>query len=157
MRLSASLRGLPVGVGYVDCEQPTNSAFCRSSHGIPERPHAPEFHAWPRGGAKPPRGETLFAPSQIEAHRALELIERGMRLALASEREPLPHDGEGGGGEGGGEGASFERDVDPRSGGDAAGAAGGFRWEGMPQRDPNAKPLPWGGPTRPDATQRIDR
>jgi hypothetical protein len=113
---------------------------------MPERPHAPEFRAWPRGtkgGGKD--GVTLFSAAQIEAHRALELIDRGLRLALANERGPgfeSPTAGLGG------------FDSDPKRGDENKGSdgmaapSGSFRWDG-PEK-PRAKPLPWGGPRRPD-------
>lgn len=160
LRLSASLAGLPVGLGIVDCEEPSNGAFCREEHGMPERPHGPAFLAWPRGLKRrggSTRGEALFSAEQIEPHRALELIDRGLRLALANERASS-------GGEEGGEATAFERHAAPpgesgEGGADVFGGGGppgGFRWDG-PQRDPDAKPLPWGGPRRPDAAPRIGR
>ena len=152
LRLSTSLAGLPVGVGYIDCETPTNHLFCRQ-HGMPDRPHAPDFFGWPRGLKT--RGEVLFSAAQIEAHRALELIDRGLRLALSHERDPsrAPEDHRSS--------TTFDKEAPPpgESGGfgDASGGGppGGFRWD--TQANPNAKPLPWGGPTRPDVTQRIGR
>ena len=69
MRLSASVRGLPVAVGYVDCEIPSAQRLCEQ-HGLPQRPHAPEWRAWPRGGkAASPRGDALFDDPEMEPHR----------------------------------------------------------------------------------------
>ena len=145
MRLSASLRGLPVGIGYVDCSE--DAAFCRTAHGLPERPFAPEFHGWPRGGSKPAKGDVLFRSSQIEAHRALELIDRGLRLALASERDPRVES------ELATAGATQGFEADPSATGDETGrqpgGGGGFQWDGPAQ--PRGKPIPWNGFSRPEA------
>ena len=134
MRLSASLEGLPVGVGYVDCEAPTSRALCREA-GLPERPHAPEWRGYGRGAHTMRRaGEPLFNEAQIDAASALELVDRGLRLALADRANSETFD-------------SAPREA---SGGpDAFGGGGGVRWDsGMPPR--RDKPLPWGGPRRPD-------
>ena len=84
MRLSASLRGLPVGVGYVDCEAPSAQQLCEQQ-GLPQRPHAPEWLAWPRGPkAALARGDALFDAGQMEPHRV-------RHLRATSELEPRPH------------------------------------------------------------------
>ena len=147
MRLSASLQGLPVGVGVVDCERPTNVVFCRTTHGMPERPHAPEFKAWPRGTKPAGRGQALFDASTLEAHKALELVDSGLRLALHHERDGAFDD----------EGAeSFGADAPaPGPAAQRPPGGGGVRWDGPARPDPNAKPLPWAN-QRPDvAAQRL--
>lgn len=142
MRLSASLRGLPVGLGVVDCERPKNVHYCRTAHRLPERPFGPEFHGWPRG-VKPSRGQALFSGSQIEAHRALELIDRGLRLALADTKEASAEVALGGAGVGFEADATDEERSKPADEAGFGGGGGGFRWDGPPQ--PNAKPIPWQG------------
>lgn len=49
MRLAASLTGLPVRVGLVDCEQPFQKDFCYSTHALPTPPHRPVLKLWGAG------------------------------------------------------------------------------------------------------------
>lgn len=155
LRLSASLRGLPVGIGVVDCERPTNVAYCRQVHKMPERPHAPAFLAWPRGPKRRGgdlEGEPLVAPGdEIESHVALQLIDRGLRLALANERDAGLNDG------GLGEAGPF--DEEPKAagwddGGGLRSPQGGVRWDGP--RASNAKPLPWNSQRPVNANHRLE-
>ena len=155
MRLSAHLRGLAVGVGVVDCELPSNRDLCYSRIELPQRPHAPEFRAWPRGDkADLPRGEALFDAADMETHLALQLVARSLRLALA----PGFSSPDGSQDEGGPlfSGADPEGEAMPAA---PDGSAGGqmrgptAQWDGPPRA--RATPLPWGGPSRPDAQQRL--
>ena len=157
MRLSASLRGLPVGVGLIDCEQPSNRALCYETHALPPSPHRPQLKMWRSGDKRPDDerapaalGELLYNPNLLESHVALQIAERALRLAL---HDRLPAD----------EAASTDHAAaDPQHA-----AGGGFQEEREPQRAPEGaptrpsifqwdgpqmrhKPLPWGGPTRPD-------
>jgi len=83
----------------------------------------------------------------IEAHRALELIDRGLKLALHSERDAAFDDEEAA--------ARYAADEQTSAAAANPSASSGVRWDGPPQRDPNAKPLPWTS-FRPDvAPQRL--
>lgn len=115
---------------------------------MPERPFAPEFVGWPRG-VKADVGESLFRSNQIETHHALELITRGLRVALAHERDPAS-------GAAGDSLSGFDSDTagpDGSPGTNGMGPRGSFRWDGPPI--PNVKPLPWGGPRRPDVAHLL--
>ena len=157
MRLSASLRGMPVGVGLVDCEQPANRELCYETHALPPSPHRPQLKMWRSGdkrpdddGAPSAKGELLYNPNQLESHVALQIAERAMRLAL---HDRLPTDeadsfdnaaadplhAAGGG-------FQEEREA-PRAPDGAPTRPSTFQWDGPQMRH---KPLPWGGPTRPD-------
>lgn len=84
LRLSAGLRGLDAGVGYVDCEEGENRQFCNDI-GLPPPPHAPQVRAF-RGGVKTEddKGESLYNPNEVEPHLALQLTEKIIRLAQAT-------------------------------------------------------------------------
>lgn len=91
MRLSASLRGLPVEVGIVDCSLPELEDFCYVDHAIPTPPHRPVTKVW-RSGAKnitdaPESGEVLYSPADLEPHVAFMIVEKIVRLALADQIE----------------------------------------------------------------------
>ena len=92
-------------------------------------------------GPQATAGRGALQCSSIEPHRALELIDRGLRLALASERDPSAElelstaDA-----------ANFEANEKPAAESSPPGAAsmgGAFQWDGPPR--PKAKPLPWNG------------
>ena len=139
MRLSASLRALPVGVGYVDCEAPGNRQLCAAT-GLPAPPHAPEWRGFGRGAKWRGDGEILFDSSRVDVAQALEMIYRGLRLALADRELTQAFDG------------AQEKGAEPSE----AAPFGGVRWDGAGERQRGAKPLPWGGPRRPEnAGQRI--
>ena len=139
MKLSASLKALPVGVGFIDCEAPGNRPLCRSA-GLPAPPHAPEWRGFGKGAKWRSEGEALFDGTKIDVAQALELVDRGLRLALADRELSQTFDG------------AQEKSTDSS---DAA-PFGGVRWGGTGERLRDAKPLPWGGPRRPEnAGQRI--
>jgi len=151
LRLSASLRGLPVEVGAVDCSLPEQRAFCYEDHGVPPPPHRPLVKAWRAGSknltesAEP--GEVLYSPSDLEPHVAFMLVEKTVRLALA---DRLASDGVAQGGAGAYEGAPPEEDDQPPPpppGGGAgwarAGASPELQWDDSGVADRRALPKPW--------------
>jgi len=86
LRLSAGLRGI-AQVGLFNCQGSNeNRSFCRKL-GLPEPPHNPQVWAWKHGSKT--SGEMLYNPNEIEPHRALQLIERVVRLARATD---IPED-----------------------------------------------------------------
>eukprot|EP00930_Biecheleria_cincta_P091064 TRINITY_DN8056_c0_g1_i1.p1 TRINITY_DN8056_c0_g1~~TRINITY_DN8056_c0_g1_i1.p1 ORF type:complete len:899 (-),score=157.83 TRINITY_DN8056_c0_g1_i1:432-3101(-) len=89
LRLSASLRGLPVKVGTVDCSHPKQQEFCYTEHEVPQPPHRPLAKAWRSGvknaTGKSEPGEVLYGAADLEPHMAFMLIEKVVRLALASQ------------------------------------------------------------------------
>ena len=109
MRLSAGLRGMPVRIAIVDCEQPDNVEFCYTKHGLPKPPIGPQVKAWPRSkGPKVElyedeatgdlrvqdgqqesavRGELLYNVNMLEPHVALRIVEKSVRLALKDEMD----------------------------------------------------------------------
>ena len=90
LRLSAGLRGL-ARVGVVDCAMPggVNKEFCYEHQELPRAPHAAVVRAWRRGNKTDLRptnkGELLYNANEIEAHLALQITERTVRMSLASE------------------------------------------------------------------------
>merc|ERR1712007_56893 len=71
-RLSASLRGLPVEVGIVDCSMVDNKNFCYRDNELPPPPHRPLTKMY-RSGPKNltdevELGELLYPPADIEPH-----------------------------------------------------------------------------------------
>lgn len=85
-RLSASLRGLPVEVGIVDCALPQHKDFCYQDHQLPPPPHRPITKLW-RAGFKNltdemEMGEMLYPPADLEPHLAFMIVEKTLRLAL---------------------------------------------------------------------------
>jgi len=135
LRLSASLAGLPVETGVVDCSLPEHQNFCYEEHEVPKPPHRPLTKAW-RAGIKnrtdgPDKGELLYGVADLEPHIAFQLVEKAVRLALA-DRTP----------EGGlvdGVSASFEGE--PPEDSEPPPAGGGYS---PPPRRPSAPVLQWG-------------
>ena len=87
-RLSAGVRGLArVGVLDCDAEEPGwhEGGICQRL-GLPAPPHLPVVRAFRRGKKGLDYvGEELFDPNEVDAHVALALAERLLRLALAQE------------------------------------------------------------------------
>ena len=107
------------------------------------------FVAWPQGAkGGETDGTVLFEPGQVEPHTALELIDRGLRLALANERGSLFQVANDLG--------SFDAEPKEKKGSQSTSSMpeeGGVSWDG-PAR-PAAKSMPWIGPTRPDMAHRL--
>ena len=155
MRLSASLRGLPVGVGLVDCEQEHNRRLCYTTHQLPPTPHRPLLKVWRSGDkradtapdAAAALGEPLYNANLLESHVALELTERVLRLAL---HDRLPADADADAAVADARHAAsgrYAENQEPQRRPDGPSRPDHFRWDGPAMRH---KPLPWGGPTRPD-------
>eukprot|EP00931_Biecheleriopsis_adriatica_P106016 TRINITY_DN80533_c0_g1_i1.p1 TRINITY_DN80533_c0_g1~~TRINITY_DN80533_c0_g1_i1.p1 ORF type:complete len:885 (+),score=159.09 TRINITY_DN80533_c0_g1_i1:33-2687(+) len=150
LRLSASLRGLPVQVGTVDCSLPKQNRFCYQEHEVPQPPHRPLVKAWRMGiknaSGRAEPGEVLYGPADLEPHLAFMLVEKAVRLALAdrlgdsavTEANSKGYDEE----------EKEEDDPSPPAGGFEHGwkAMGGMpelQWDDSGVSDRRALPKPW--------------
>uniref|UniRef100_A0A0G4HSR6 J domain-containing protein n=1 Tax=Chromera velia CCMP2878 TaxID=1169474 RepID=A0A0G4HSR6_9ALVE len=91
-RLAASLRGLPVSIGAVNCEASEElHSLCYETLQLSAPPHRPHLRAWPAGTieekAHRPEGTELYNPNELEPHIVLRTLEKTLRLALADRRE----------------------------------------------------------------------
>ena len=176
MRLSAGLRGMPVRIAIVDCEQPENQDFCYEKHGLPQPPHRPQVKAWPRSsGSKVElyededtgnlrvkdgqqesaiRGELLYNVNMLEPHVALRIVEKSVRLALKDEMdEKVLREISRSLRHAAGDFAS-EKDEDEEDDMPPPPPPGGMHWDGPEQRH---KPLPWNGFARPEGLPSLTR
>jgi hypothetical protein len=176
MRLSAGLRGMPVRIAIVDCEQPDNVEFCYTKHGLPQPPHRPQVKAWPRSnGAKVKlyededtgdlrvqdgeqesavRGELLYNVNMLEPHVALRIVEKSVRLALKDEMDEevlreISRSLRHAAGD-----FRDEMDEDEEDDTPPPPPPGGMHWDGPEQRH---KPLPWNGFARPQGLPSLTR
>eukprot|EP00927_Polykrikos_kofoidii_P049404 TRINITY_DN43467_c0_g1_i1.p1 TRINITY_DN43467_c0_g1~~TRINITY_DN43467_c0_g1_i1.p1 ORF type:complete len:767 (-),score=85.46 TRINITY_DN43467_c0_g1_i1:104-2404(-) len=84
MRLSASLRSLPVSCGVVDCA--VHRSFCHKTHDVPPSPFRPLLKIWPRGPkVKGALGSQLLGSHELEPHVALRVMDTTLRAALTIE------------------------------------------------------------------------
>jgi len=83
LRLSASMVGLPVSCGVVDCT--LHRDFCHGSQEVPASPFRPVLRLWPRGPKRHAdvRGLDVFSPDELEPHVALRIMDTVIRAALA--------------------------------------------------------------------------
>lgn len=88
LRLGAALKGM-ARIGLVDCSRKEETEFCYQKQGIPHAPHPAVVKVWGRGEkydqSDSNQGEVLYNSNELEPHLALQVTERSVRLALASE------------------------------------------------------------------------
>ena len=153
MRLSAGLRGMPVRVGIVDCEQPRNKAYCYEHHDLPPPPHRPQVRAWSSGPKREDdKGEQLYNVNMLEPHVALRLIEKVVRMSLKNQLDEDALKAVAKGAAGAFQDERDEEDDPPPP--PPPPPPGGMHWDGPEQRH---QALPWAGMSRPNGLPALTR